>query len=138
MFQRVLVPVDLTVRNAKAVKTAQRLVGGDGGTIVLLHVIETLDLPFEELEDFYRNLEEKAMETMAEMAGPLRAAAVPFDQNVRYGDRAEEIVAFSLEDGADLVLLTSHRVDPENPGSSWTTLSYKVAILAQCPVLLLK
>jgi nucleotide-binding universal stress UspA family protein len=137
MFQRVVVPVDLTPRNAKAVDVARRLVG-DGGSVVLLHVIETLDLPFEELEDFYRKLEEKAMETMAEMAGPLRDAGVPFDQNVRYGDRAEEIVAFSREDGADLVLLTSHRVDLESPGSSWTTLSYKVAILAQCPVLLLK
>jgi universal stress protein A len=138
MFQRVLVPVDLTARNAKAVEAAHRLIGESGGSIVLLHVIETLDLPFEELEDFYRKLEEKAMDAMAEMTGPLRDAGVPFDQNVRYGDRAEEIVAFSREDGADLVLLTSHRIDPESPGSSWTTLSYKVAILAQCPVLLLK
>lgn len=133
-----LVPVDLTEGNATAIDTALELVRESGGSVVALHVIETLDLPFEELEDFYRNLEQKAMEAMAETTAPLRDAGVPFDQNVRYGDPAEEIVEFSREDGADVIVLTSHRIDPESPGSSWTTLSYKVAILAQCPVLLLK
>ena len=29
-------------------------------------------------------------------------------------------------------------LDLADPGASWTTMSYKVAILAQCPVLLVK
>jgi universal stress protein A len=138
MFQRILVPVDLTDRNAPAIEIAGRLVADDGGTVVLLHIIETLDIPFEELEDFYHRLEAKAMAVMGESAAPLRDAGVAFDHHVRYGDRAEEIVAFAREDGSDLLVLTSHRIDLESPGSGWTTLSYKVAILAQCPVLLIK
>jgi len=138
MFQRILVPVDLTDRNASAIETAGGLAAGNGGTVVLLHVIETLDLPFEELEDFYHKLEDKAMDALLEMAAPLRQAQVDFDPNVRYGDRAEEIVGFANEAGTDLVVLTSHKIDLESPGASWTTLSYKVAILVQCPVLLLK
>ncbi len=45
---------------------------------------------------------------------------------------------FAAEEDSDLIILSSHRIDLENPGSSWTTLSYKVAILAQRPVLLVK
>ena len=34
----------------------------------------------------------------------------------------------------DRVPLSSHRVDPDRPGADWMTISYKVAILARCPV----
>ncbi len=138
MFQRILVPVDLTQKNTHAVKTARDLAAESGGTVTLLHVIETLDLPFEELEGFYARLEEKARRAMDEMAAPLQKAGLSFARRVSYGRRAEEIVDFAAEEDSDLIILSSHRIDLENPGSSWTTLSYKVAILAQCPVLLVK
>lgn len=138
MFQRILVPVDLTQKNTHAVETARDLAAESGGTVTLLHVIETLDLPFEELEGFYARLEEKARRAMEEMAKPLQEAGLSFARRVSYGRRAEEIVDFAAEEDSDLIILSSHRIDLENPGSSWTTLSYKVAILAQCPVLLVK
>ena len=138
MFQRILVPVDLTQKNTHAVETARDLAAESGGTVTLLHVIETLDLPFEELEGFYARLEEKARRAMEEMAEPLQEAGLSFARRVSYGRRAEEIVDFAAEQDSDLIILSSHRIDLENPGSSWTTLSYKVAILAQCPVLLVK
>ncbi len=137
MFERILVPVDLTDRQTRAIRIAGDLAGSTG-VVGLLHVIETLDLPFEELEDFYRGLEAKAMDALLGMAAPLREAGVAFDPNVRYGDRAEEILGFAVEDGADLIVLLSHKVDLEDPGAGWTTLSYKIAIMAQCPVLLIK
>jgi universal stress protein A len=133
-----LVPVDLTQKNAHAVATARDLAAESGGTVTLLHVIETLDLPFEELEAFYARLEEKARRAMEEMAEPLQEAGLSFARRVSYGRRAEEIVDFAAEEDSDLIILSSHRIDLEKPGSSWTTLSYKVAILAQCPVLLVK
>ena len=68
----------------------------------------------------------------------LQEAGLSFARRVSYGRRAEEIVDFAAEEDSDLIILSSHRIDLENPGSSWTTLSYKVAILAQCPVLLVK
>jgi universal stress protein A len=39
---------------------------------------------------------------------------------------------------ADLIVLPSHRVNPSMVGRDWGTISYKVGILAQCPVLLVK
>ncbi len=138
MFQRLLVPVDLTAKNARAIEVARDLALETGGAVTLLHVIETLDLPFDELRDFYGRLEDKALSAMDEAVEPLRAAGVEFDAQVAYGKRAEEIVRFAEETGAELIILNSHRVDLENPGAGWATLSYKIAILAQCPVLLVK
>ena len=138
MFQRILVPVDLTEKNVRAVRTAGSLARRMEGEVTLLHVIETLDLPFEELEEFYERLEAKAAAAMRDLSAPLEEASLPHSQHVVYGKRGEEIVEFAEENGVDLVVLRSHRVDLEDPGAGWTTLSYKVAILAQCPVLLVK
>lgn len=138
MFRKLLVPVDLTEKNLRAVGVARDLALETGGGVTLLHVIETLDLPYEELEEFYRQLEEKAEDVMGRLAEPLRAANVPVENRVVYGRRAEEVVSWAEREGTELIILSSHRVDLADPGAGWATLSYKVAILAQCPVLLVK
>jgi universal stress protein A len=138
MFERLLVPVDLTDRNARAIDVARDLVQQGGGDITLLHVIETLDLPYEELEEFYDRLEKRTIEQLDALTEPLRAAGLGVDQEVVYGRRAEEVLRYAEEHGIDLIVLNSHTVDPHDPGAGWTTMSYQVAILAQCPVLLVK
>jgi universal stress protein A len=138
MFERLLVPIDLTERNARAIEVAGDLVQRDGGDVTLLHVIETLDLPYEELEEFYSRLEQRTREQLDAVAEPLRRSGVSVDQEVVYGRRAEEVLRYAEEHRVDLIVVSSHRVDPQNPGAGWTTLSYQVAILAQCPVLLVK
>jgi hypothetical protein len=37
-----------------------------------------------------------------------------------------------------MIVLTAPRLDPNNPGASWGSLSYKISMLASCPVLLVK
>jgi universal stress protein A len=138
MFERLLVPVDLTDRNSRAIEIARDLVQPGGGDVTLLHVIETLDLPYEELEEFYSRLEQRTIEQLDVLAEPLRTAGLSVDQEVVYGRRAEEVLRYAEEHRIDLIVLNSHRVDPQNPGAGWTTMSYQVAILAQCPVLLVK
>ena len=138
MFERILVPVDLTEKNRSAVETARDLALEAGGSVTLLHVIELLDLPFEEVEEFYRELEAKAGEAMGRLSGLLEEAGVEHTRQVSYGERAAEIVGFADEEGFDLIVLSSHRADLENPAEDWATLSHKVAILAQTPVLLVK
>jgi nucleotide-binding universal stress UspA family protein len=57
MFQNVLVPVDFTPRNQRALDAAAELAAREGGSLLLLHVIETLPhLPFSELKGFYKML----------------------------------------------------------------------------------
>lgn len=138
MFGRILVPVDLTAKNRRAIEVARDLALETGGSVTLLHVIETLDLPWEEVAEFYDRLEARAVATMDDMVEPLRAEDVPHHSRIEYGKRAEEIVEHAEVNGIDLIVLNSHRVNLDDPGSGWATLSYKIAILAQCPVLLVK
>jgi nucleotide-binding universal stress UspA family protein len=139
MFQSVLVPTDLTDQSTPALDVARKLALEDGAHVTVLHVIETLEIPSEELEDFYQELERKAAGHLERQARQLADAGVKaLGRVVVYGHRAEEVVKYAEANGIDLIVLSSHRVDPDNPGLNWATLSYKVAILAQCPVLLVK
>ena len=138
MFTNVLVPVDLTEKNARAVEVALELALSAAGRVTLLHVIETIDLPFDELEEFYSRLEEKAASGMEELARPMHERGLEVERCVAYGSRSREIVRHTEEHGSDLIVMSSRRVDPENPTQDWATVSHKVAILARCPVLLVK
>ena len=55
-----------------------------------------------------------------------------------YRRRAEAVVQFAAAHDVDLIVLPSHRVDPSLANRDWGTISYKIGILAQCPVLLVK
>jgi nucleotide-binding universal stress UspA family protein len=138
VFRRILVPVDLTDKNRQAVEWAGRLAEWGDALVTLLHVIEPLDLPFEELEDFYEELEGRAADAMQVMAEALLEAGVAHRQQVVYGDRARQIVDFATSNDIDLIVLSSHRQDLDEPTRNLGTLSHKVAILAQTPVLLIR
>ena len=137
MFDHVLVPVDLTDRNRRALEAAARLAGEDG-EVTLLHVIETLDLPFDELEDFYQRLHDRAQVEMDQMADPLSVSGVTVIQRVSYGNRLREILAHAEENSTDLIVMSSRRLEISDPPKGFATLSHQVAILSQIPVLLVK
>ena len=137
MFQRILVPVDLSERNLPALEAAAALAAPDG-ELTLLHVIETLDLPFEELEDFYQRLHDKAARQLDQFTEPLSRAGVAVVQRISYGHRVREIVGHADEHGIDLIVMSSRPLDREDPGAGLASLSHQVAILARTPVLLMK
>ena len=137
MFRRVLVPVDFTRRNVRAVKIAAKVASSRGASLTLLHVIERVDAGDDAaLAGFYRGLEKSARTKM----GTLLAAAgkVPTHAEIVYGNRVDEVLRLADENRADLIVMGSHRVDRKHPGQNWGTISYKVGILARCPVLLVK
>lgn len=138
MFSDILVPVDLTAKNPRAVEAALELASQFDARVSLLHVIETIDLPFDELEEFYGRLEEKAAAGMEGLAAPLLEAECKVECCVAYGSRSREIVGHAEKHGTDLIIMSSRPIDPNNPTQDWATLSYKVAVLARCPVLLVK
>jgi universal stress protein A len=139
MFRRILVPTDLTDRGVKALDVALKLSGIDRPRITLLHVIETFrGLDFDEMKPAYQKLERKAREIMGAAVEHLPNAGRVVSQEIVYGDRAEEIVKFATTQNMDLIVLASHRVNPLAVGPDWGTISYKVGLLAQCPVLLVK
>ena len=137
MFERILVPVDLSNRNRPALEVAGRLAEPDG-ELTLLHVIETLDLPFEEMEDFYARLHDAAVSELDDMVAPLARSGVSVVQRIEYGNRLRQILGLVEEHAVDLIVMSSRPVDPEAPASGFASLSHQVAILARVPVLLVK
>jgi nucleotide-binding universal stress UspA family protein len=139
LFRRILVPVDFTAENERALDVALELAGAHGSTVTLLHVIKTVDaVPFADLESFYRKLEAEARAKLVNRESRFRASKVPVEAAVALGRRVEELVLFARHHGIDLIVMSSRRIDAASPASYWGAISHKVAILADCPVMLVK
>jgi universal stress protein A len=139
MFQHVLVPTDLSSKNQRTLEIGVKVASLGQGKVTLLHVIELIaDTPFEEFEDFYTRLEQKAQQAMEELAAPYPVNEVHLERAIVYGDRAQEILKFAETHDVDLIVVNSHKIEPDAPTQGWGTISYKVGILAQCPVMLVK
>ena len=138
-FERIVVPTDLTSRTTRALDLAARLSAPGRSRVTLLHVIETVGgIDFDNLKGFYRTLERKARAEMVRLKQRVSRLPIDVDDEILYGRRAEEIVGFASRNRADLIVLASHKVNPSIVGRDWGTISYKVGLLAQCPVLLVK
>jgi universal stress protein A len=136
-FRHILIPTDLTDRSDVALNMTGKLVVPRSSRVTLLHVIETIEgARASEFKAFFGRLERKARATMRAIAR--RNPGLPVEPAVVYGRRAEGIVSFAAAHDVDLIVLASHRVDPSMANRDWGTISYKVGILAQCPVLLVK
>ncbi len=138
MFRNVLVPVDFTDRSIEAVNVAARLLNEDGGVVTLLHVVQTVPgLDLDGNPDFYSRLESAATKEIAALGELLEDKAVAWNALLVIGNRGDEIVKAAAND-VDLVVVSSHRVDLDSPETGAGTMSYRIAVSAPCPVLLLK
>ncbi|HEV7785799.1 MAG TPA: universal stress protein [Thermoanaerobaculia bacterium] len=141
MFRKILVPVDFTEKNEPALRTALEIAGRvEGGSeVLLLHVIEAIEhLEEGEMADFYRSLETRATARLFTLQERFKAAGVAVRQELLIGKRAETIVRYAEDREMDLVILSSHKVDRDHPALGLGTLSYRIAIVVRCPVLLVK
>jgi len=139
MFQRILVPVDLTSKSLGAVDLAYEFAIQFSAEVILLHVIETIEhVQFEELKPFYQCLENSARKGLQEFSERFAANKVKVDHALVYGHRSKEIIEYVVANRIDLIIMASHRIDPDRPGHDWSSISYTVAILSPCPVLLVK
>jgi len=138
MFRQVLVPLDFTPKNEAAVAVARSVTTVDG-TLTLLHVIERIGEETDgELDAFYARLEERSGERMTAMLAGLADAPFATRSRIVYGRRAQAIVEVARDLGCDLIVMSSHQIAPDRPASDWISISHKVAILAPCPILLVK
>lgn len=137
MFKHILVPVDFTEKGLPAVRMASEMSRQNSARLTLLHVIEEIELSSDEARRFYHKLEESGKARMAALVASLALEGVTPEQKLVYGNRVQMIVQSAEEMEADLIILSSHRIDPEN-GQGWGTISYRVALLSSCPVLLVK
>ena len=139
MFRHILVPVDLSGRNASALKTALELARLTHARVRLLHVVQRIEhIPFSELREFYQRLTSMAEAKLADAAKPFIQHDVFVTTEAYVGEPATEIVRVAAKRKVDLIVMNSHRVNPRRRTRGWGTMSYKVGLLSQCPILLVK
>ncbi len=140
IFRHILVPVDFAEKNAAALDVACDIASHLDSRVTLLHVIETIEQEPDdkEMEEFYATLETGAVEKLTAMTARFEQAGVDVGREVIFGKGAREIVQYSIDQDVDLMVLSSHKINLEQPANEWGTLSYQVSILCQCPALLVK
>jgi len=139
MFQNILVPVDFSTKTQEALQVAIMLAQQHHSKINLLHVIETIaDASFEEFSEFYMQLENRTRRKMDELVEGYHQQPIHLEERIVYGNRVQAILDFIELHNIDLVVMRSHQVNLEDPGTNWGTISYKVGVLAPCPVMLVK
>jgi nucleotide-binding universal stress UspA family protein len=139
MYRKILLPVDLTDKYGQALDAAAELAGQSGGEVILLHVVEVIaGLSMDEERGFYDRLEKTARSHLRRLGDRLGQRKVTWRAEVLYGHRGPEVVRYARDAGTELIVLTSPRIDPNNLAAGWGSLSYKLSLVAPCPVLLVK
>lgn len=139
MFKNILVPTDLTKKSKIALDIAAEMATKDEATITLLHVIEIIDdVKDEEFLAFYEKLRKRARIIINEIAEQYQGDRFRINKEITTGKRVQEIIRFANEHEIDLIILSSHKIENFDAGEGWATISYKVGILAACPVMMVK
>ncbi len=139
MFKHILVPTDLTDRNRKAMDIAISTAKENSAHITLLHVVETIEeTDSQDFQKFFKQLGARAGKQMDKIIAQYASEGITLEKQVLYGRRVYEILNFAANHDIDLIILSSHRLDPENMTEGWGTISFKVGVLSHCPVMLVK
>ncbi|MGH7894988.1 MAG: universal stress protein [Candidatus Binatia bacterium] len=140
MFKHILVPVDLSAKNTRALAVARELAEREHARVTLLHVIQRVEhIPLTEMQAFYRRIGKHAERKVRLAAARFARQGVKVLHAVLIGTPAAEIVRHAEMNKVDLIVMKSHEVtNLARPGQGLGTTSYKVAILCRCPVLLVK
>jgi nucleotide-binding universal stress UspA family protein len=140
-FEHILVPVDFTGKNLAALEIAFEMAQQNQARTSLLHVVEQIDVApdgDDELDRFYAQLQRRADSDLEALTQRFSGSGLEVEHKVRIGKRVREIVRFVEEHNVDLVVLSSHPLDPDQPGPSMATVSYQVSLFCRCPVLMVK
>ena len=139
MFRQILVPIDFSKKHISPLEIAIKLAEKHKSTIHLLHVIEIIpEAAFAEFENFYNKLEKKAQNQMKTIMSNYKGKSVRILHHINYGNRVQEILKFVKQYEIDLIIMNSHKAKMKNPVQDWGTISYKVALLSESPVMLVK
>jgi len=139
MFKNILVPTDLSAKSLKALEIALGMADKEDSKITLFHVIEKIeDSDGDEFKVFYERLASKAQLKMQKMIASHSVKGLIIVNEIIFGNRVGEIVDFAQKHHVDLIILGSHQVTRIDAVDGWATISYKVGILAPCPVMLVK
>ncbi len=138
MFDRILVPLDGSMRSASILPQVRRLLTTVDAEVHLLHVAERGPDPdpVRRGEEFVHSIA-RARDYLQRVRDGLRADGVRAEADVRAGDPAEKILEFSETSRIALIAMSTHG------RTGWSRLTRgsvaeRVLRHAPCPVLLLR
>ena len=137
LFKHILVPLDFSDKNDAALETVHEMVASSSSIVSLLHVVETIGSPDDvEIRKFTAQLQEHSESELLKRAQRFSDLDITVTCENRSGNRVQETLAFAADNEVDLIVLNSHQMVDNKTSSA--SISYQIAILANCPVLLLK
>lgn len=138
--KHILVPIDLSSHNARALDAALALAEGVGARVTVLHVIQEIEgVPIAEMRAFLRGVEQLVAKRLDAATRKFHSRGVRVEGVVLTGTPPREIVSYAAQKRVDLIVMGSHTIGSRpRLGRGLGTTSYQVAILCRCPVLLLK
>lgn len=149
-IKKILVPHDGEQMSEKAILYAEELAKALNAEINLLYVIDKIEVPATLLLGNDRVLIERAERSIAreleqkwnklfaqEKIRLLSSKKVKVSSDVRTGDPAEQIVKYSKEAKADLIVMGSRRLEGVSKiVVAFGSVARKVSERASCPVML--
>jgi nucleotide-binding universal stress UspA family protein len=140
MFDHLLVPVRMGQLDGGPLEAALGLAKLSQARVTLVHVVEKVPgMPASDVRAFYEQLSEKAERELARTAKAFSREGIPVESTVVVGDDAAvEVVRLATKRRVDLIVMGSHTVRAEEQGRGFGTTSYKVGLMCQCPVFLIK
>jgi len=98
MFENILVPVDFTPKNKKALEITLQIVGSGKARVSLLHVVEIIeDATFGEFGEFYSGLQKRAEKKMAGLVAFCEDRGAEVTDKIAFGNRVQEILKYAAE-----------------------------------------
>ena len=128
-FEHILIPIDFSAKNRAALEIAFEMAQQNQARTSLLHVVEQIDVAADgddEVGKFYEQLGQRADTDLEALAQRFSNSGLDVEQKVRVGKRVREIIRFVEQHNVDLVVLSSHPLDPERPGQSMATLDIRI------------
>ena len=139
VFNHILVPVDFTEKNRAAITAAAQLARQSDARISLLHVIEFIDFPDDdEIANFYEKLRERSENELNKLLALFDKDDIDVTVETIINARSKGIVTYALDNEVDLIVMSSHPIDPSRRSEGWGTISYQVSALCHCSIMLVK
>ena len=149
MISTILVPHDGTEMSDKAFGKAVELAKALGSSLILLHVLEEISVPFPMLilgndkvlmnrakRDIRRQLEKGWDKFMEIKTHEIEDQNLSLSGELRYGSAPDKILRLSKDKRIDIIVMGSRRLKGVSKLKALGSVTRKVSEQADCPVLI--
>ncbi len=143
-IDKILLPLDFSAHSKTALAYAKEFDQRYSAELHLLHVIEKRSIPQFYVsilgtisQETYQHLKELSLQIMNKLAENELPKEVKAVTAVEKGDPARKILKYIEDNSIDMVIISTHGLS-DNLGIIWGSVSEKIVLNSQCPVLTVK